>query len=74
MSPPVRRAWSIDFPTEGVPLPTYEIVYGDDEHVVRERLENVVIEQEDGWTVFFRGKDVILRVQDAHLQSLQIVQ
>jgi hypothetical protein len=52
-------------------MATYRMVYGDDEQVVRETLENVTIEREDGWTVFFRGADAILRVQDAHIQSLE---
>jgi hypothetical protein len=52
-------------------MPTYRLVYGDDEVV--QTLENVVIEQEDGWVVFFRGLDVILRVHESHVCSLEIV-
>ena len=55
-------------------MPTYELVYGEGEDVVRQTLENVVIEREDGWVVVFRGKDVILRVQEGHVRSLDIVQ
>jgi len=54
-------------------MPTYRMVYGDDEQVVQETLEDVVVEREDGWTVLFRGDDAILRVQDAHVQSLDRV-
>jgi hypothetical protein len=49
------------------------MVYGDDDHVVREVYEDVTVEREDGWTVLFRGTDAILRVQVAHVQSLERV-
>jgi hypothetical protein len=52
-------------------MPTYRMVYGDDEQVVRETLEGVEIVREDGWTVVFRGKDAILRMRDEHVQSLE---
>ena len=55
-------------------MATYRIVYGDDEQVVRETFDDVTVEREDGWTVLFRGKDAILRVQDAHVQSLERVE
>src|SRR3712207_5871476 len=55
------------------PMPIYRMVYGDDEQVVRETFEDVTVEREDGWTVLFRGGDAILRVQDAHVQSLERV-
>ena len=54
-------------------MPTYRIVYGDDEQVVREKLEDVVLEKEDGWITVFRGRDVVLRVQEAHVKSLDLV-
>src|SRR3712207_5050995 len=52
-------------------MATYQMVYGDDEQVVRETFRDVTVEREDGWTVLFRGDDAILRVQDAHVQSLE---
>ncbi len=52
-------------------MPTYQMVYGDGEQVVRETFDDVVLEREDGWTVLFRGGDAILRVQDAHVHSLE---
>ena len=54
-------------------MATYRMVYGDDEQVVRETFADVDVEREDGWTVLFRGDDAILRVQDAHVQSLERV-
>jgi hypothetical protein len=55
-------------------MPTYQMVYGDGEQVVRETFENVQVEREDGWTVLFRGDHAILRVQDEHIQSLELVE
>ena len=62
------------FPEREAPaMPTYQMVYGDDEQVVRETYEGVEIEKEDGWVVVFRGLDAILRVREEHVQSLELV-
>ena len=52
-------------------MPTYQMVYGDDEQVVRETFKDVEVVKEDGWVVLFRGLDAILRVQEEHVQSLE---
>jgi hypothetical protein len=50
------------------------MVYGDGEQVVRETFEDIDdVQREDGWVVLFRGNDAILRVQEAHVQSLEEV-
>jgi hypothetical protein len=54
-------------------MPRYQMVYGDDSQVVRETLDNVNLEREDGWLVFFRGDDAVLRVQEEHVQSLDLL-
>jgi hypothetical protein len=55
-------------------MATYRLVYGDDEQVVTETFENIdEVEREDGWVVLFRGSDAILRVQEAHVQSMEQV-
>lgn len=54
-------------------MPTYRVVYGDEDDRVTEEFRDVVLEREDGWIVFFRGDDAILRVQEAHVQSLDEV-
>lgn len=54
-------------------MPTYRIVYGDDEQVVRETYQDVEIDREDGWVVIFRGGDAILRAREEHVQSLEEV-
>jgi hypothetical protein len=55
-------------------MPTYRMVYGDDEQVVDETFQDVVVEREDGWVVLFRGSDAILRVQEEHVKSLDLVE
>jgi hypothetical protein len=52
-------------------MPTYRMVYGDDEQVVRERFTDIEVAREDGWVVLFRGKEAILRVREEHVQSLE---
>jgi len=49
------------------------MVYGDDGQVVRETYNDVELEHEDGWHVFFRGNHAILRVRDEHVQSIEQV-
>jgi hypothetical protein len=55
-------------------MPTYKMVYGDAEKVVTETFNDVEVQREDGWVVLFRGPDVILRVQEEHVQSLDMVE
>ena len=52
-------------------MPTYRMVYGDDDQMVRETFRDVEIEREDGWTVLIRGREAILRVRDEHVQTLE---
>jgi hypothetical protein len=55
-------------------MATYRTVYGDDESVVRETFTDIdEVEREDGWVVLFRGKEAILRVQEAHVQSMGLL-
>ena len=54
-------------------MPTYRMVYGDEQQVVSETFDDVEVEREDGWIVLFRGPDAILRVQEDHAQSLDLV-
>jgi hypothetical protein len=52
----------------------YRIVYGDESNVVEETFENIdSVEREDGWVVLFRGDEAILRVQESHVQSMDLV-
>jgi hypothetical protein len=54
-------------------MSTYQMVYGDDEQVVRETFDDVEVQREDGWVVLFRGNEAILRVKEEHVQSLEVV-
>ncbi len=54
-------------------MPTYRMVYGNDEQVIRETFTDVEVQREDGWVVLFRGKDAILRMREEHVQSLDEV-
>jgi hypothetical protein len=55
-------------------MATYRMVYGDDDSVVRETFTDIdEVEREDGWVVLFRGNDAILRVEEIHVQSLELV-
>jgi hypothetical protein len=53
-------------------MPSFELVYGNEEQVVREMYHDITgVEREDGWLVLFRGDDAILRVQEQHVQSFE---
>lgn len=53
-------------------MATYQMVYGDDEQVTTEVLDNIdEVEREDGWVVLFRGPEAILRVQESHVRSIE---
>ena len=54
-------------------MPTYKMVYGDDEQVVRETYHDVDVVREDGWVVLFRGNDAVVRVREEHVRSLDEV-
>jgi len=55
-------------------MATYQMVYGDDEDLLTETYEDVTgVEREDGWVVLFRGPEAILRVQEAHVRSLELL-
>jgi hypothetical protein len=55
-------------------MATYRMVYGDDENLVSETYDNIdEVEREDGWVVLFRGDEAILRVQEAHIQEMELI-
>jgi hypothetical protein len=68
------RTGTFDDSGEGTPVATYQLLYGDDEQVVNETLEDIDhVEREDGWVVLFRGPEAILRVQEDHVKSMEQV-
>jgi hypothetical protein len=55
-------------------MATYRMVYGDDENLLTETYENITeVEREDGWVVLFRGPEAILRVQEAHVREMELL-
>jgi len=50
------------------------MVYGGEGEEVTQTLEGITsIEREDGWVVLFRGPKAILRLQEEHVHSLDMV-
>jgi hypothetical protein len=55
-------------------MATYRMLYGDDENLLTETYENITeVEREDGWVVLFRGPEAILRVQEAHVKEMELL-
>jgi hypothetical protein len=54
-------------------MPSYRMVYGDDQQVVQQTFQDVLVYREDGWTTVFRGKSAILRLRDEHVQALELL-
>jgi hypothetical protein len=54
-------------------MPSYRMVYGDEEQVVHQTFQDVLVYREDGWTTLFRGKSAILRLRDEHVRCLELV-
>jgi hypothetical protein len=55
-------------------MATYRMVYGDDENVVSETFDDIdEVEREDGWVVLFRGDEAVLRVQEQHVQEMELI-
>jgi hypothetical protein len=55
-------------------MASYKIAYGDDQNLVHETYHDIDdLQREDGWLTLFRGNEAIIRVQEAHVQSLEIL-
>jgi hypothetical protein len=53
-------------------MATYQMIYGDNDQDVTETYEGIDdVQREDGWVVLFRGTEAIVRVQEAHVRSLE---
>jgi hypothetical protein len=50
---------------------TYRIHIRSDEFQYKTELQATQVDREDGWTVFWDGNDVFLRVRDEHIVSLE---
>ena len=49
---------------------TYRIHLRSDEFEFERDIQATQVDKEDGWTVFWDGDDVFLRVRDEHVVSL----
>ena len=55
-------------------MATYRMVYGDSENLLTETYDNITeVEREDGWVVLFRGPEAILRVLEAHVKEMELL-
>jgi hypothetical protein len=52
-------------------LQTYRIHLRSDEFQFENEVHASQVDREDGWTVFWNGNDVFLRVRDNHIVSLE---
>jgi len=55
-------------------MTSYKMVYGDEDNMVTETYANIdSVVREDGWVVLFRGPEAILRVQEAHVKEMELL-
>ena len=53
-------------------MTSYKMVYGDEDNMVIEMYANIdSVVREDGWLVFFRGLEAVVRVQESHVKSFE---
>jgi hypothetical protein len=50
---------------------TYRIHIRSDEFQYESEIHASNVEKEDGWTIFWNGKDVFMRIRDEHIVSLE---
>jgi hypothetical protein len=58
-------------PTQEPVLQAYRIHLRSDEFQFESEVHATQVDREDGWTVFWNGNDVFLRVRDEHIVSLE---
>jgi hypothetical protein len=54
-------------------LNTYRIHIRSDEFQYESEVQASSVEEEDGWTIFWNGNDVFMRIRDEHIVSLERV-
>jgi hypothetical protein len=50
---------------------TYRIHIRSDEFQYESEVHASNVEKEDGWTIFWNGNDVFMRIRDEHIVSLE---
>ena len=57
--------------TEVVTVNTYRIHLRSDEFQYEQEVRATAVDREDGWTIFWAGDDVFMRIRDDHIVSLE---
>ena len=52
-------------------MDTYRIHLHSDEFHYEHEVQATNVEKEDGWTIFWNGNDVFMRIRDEHIVSLE---
>ena len=50
---------------------TYRLHIRSDEFEYEHEIRATEVEKEDGWTIFWSGNDVFMRIRDDHIVSLE---
>ncbi len=50
---------------------TYRLHLRSDEFQYEQEVRATAVDREDGWTVFWSGDDVFMRIRDEHIVSLE---
>jgi hypothetical protein len=50
---------------------TYRLHVRSDEFQYEHEVHATNVEKEDGWTIFWSGNDVFMRIRDEHIVSLE---
>ena len=56
---------------KGTDLDTYRIHISSDEFHYESEVRASSVEKEDGWTIFWNGNDVFMRIREEHIVSLE---
>ena len=54
-------------------MATYRLHARSDEFQYESELHATQVDREDGWTVFWSGDDVFLRIRDEHVVTLEML-
>jgi hypothetical protein len=72
--PPRRSTRQFDELSEdekGTDVNTYRLHVQSDEFHYENEIHASNVEKEDGWTIFWNGNDVFMRIRDEHIVSLE---
>ena len=58
-------------PGDHRPVNTYRLHLRSDEFQYEQEIHATAVDKEDGWTIFWSGDDVFMRIRDEHIVSLE---